>query len=114
MTEAKRGDIWLIDLADPVDHEQGFPRTGVVVSHNALNRSRADLVIVVPVTRTQRGLPSHVEIAADGASGLTDTSYAQTEQVRAVSATRLGRRLGAVASGEQAQIDRSLQRMLDL
>lgn len=41
-----------------------------------MNRSRAGLVIVVPVTRTRRGLPSHVEIEP-ASSGLRETGYAK-------------------------------------
>lgn len=114
MPDARRGDLWLIDLGNPVGHEQGYRRPALVVSHEGLNRSAAELVIVIPVTGTLRPLPSHVEIETTGQSGLTDTSYAQVEQVRAISAARLVRRLGAIDPAVLASVAASLRRMLDL
>lgn len=118
LPRAARGDVWLIDLGTPLGHEQGFTRPAVVVSHDGLNRSAADLVIVVPVMRTRRALPGHVEIeAGDGTgtgTGLSDTSYAQAEQVRAVTSNRLVRRLGAVDVVTLAKVEEALRRMLAL
>lgn len=103
-----RGDIYLCDFGDPIGHEQGFRRPAVLVSASEL--SRHGLPIVLPVTRTKRGYPTHVEI--DGA--LPVTSYAQCEQVRTVSARRLTRRLGAVDLVALNQIDVILRRILAL
>lgn len=114
MLRAARGELWLIDLGTPLGHEQGFNRPAVVVSHDGLNRSAADLVIVVPVTRTRRTLPGHVEIEAAVGSGLSDTSYAQAEQVRAVTTNRLVRRLGAVDAVTLTKVEQALRRMLAL
>ena len=114
MPRAARGEVWLIDLGTPLGHEQGFTRPAVVVSHDGLNRSAADLVIVVPVTRTRQALPGHVEIDAGAGTGLSDTSYAQAEQVRAVASNRLVRRLGAVDVVTLAAIEQALRRMLAL
>ncbi len=114
MARATRGELWLIDFGEPLAHEQGFIRPGVVVSHDGLNRSAADLVIAVPVTRTRRGLPSHVEIDSGAGTGLSDPSYAQAEQVRAIGAHRLVQRLGAVDVVTQRNIEQALRRMLAL
>src|SRR5580658_6419765 len=89
----KRGEIWTVDFGEPVGHEQAYRRPAVIVSSDRLNSSRAELVIVVPLTRTRRGLPSHVEIAP-GNSGLSELSYAKTEDVKSISTNRLVRRLG--------------------
>jgi mRNA interferase MazF len=114
LPRASRGELWLIDLGTPLGHEQGFTRPAVVVSHDGLNRSAADLVIVVPVTRTRRALPGHVEIEADAGTGLSDVSYAQAEQIRAVTSNRLVRRLGAVDIGTLTRVEQALRRMLAL
>jgi mRNA interferase MazF len=114
LPRASRGELWLIDLGTPLGHEQGFTRPAVVVSHDGLNRSAADLVIVVPVTRTHRALPGHVEIEPGPSTGLSETSYAQAEQVRAVTTPRLVRRLGGVDVVTQSKIEQALRRMLAL
>jgi mRNA interferase MazF len=89
----RRGEIWLVDFGDPIGHEQGYRRPAVVVSADRMNASRAGLTILVPLTRTRRDLPSHVEIEAQ-ASGLQDASYAKCEDVKSVSRERLIHRIG--------------------
>lgn len=113
MTAAQRGEIWLVDFGDPVGHEQGYRRPALIVSADGLNRSRAELVIVVPVTTTRRGLPSHIEIES-GASGLTHTSYAKTEDVKSVSTRRLIQRLGVIPSDGLRGAEHALRLLLDL
>jgi mRNA interferase MazF len=51
-----------VDFGEPVGREQSGRRPAVIMSADALNVSRAGVVIVVPTTTTHRGLPSHVEI----------------------------------------------------
>jgi mRNA interferase MazF len=85
----------------------------VIVSSDRLNGSRAELVIVVPLTRTRRGLPSHVEIGP-GDSGLAEPSYAKTEDVKSISTQRLERRLGLAQPPKLDEIGRALILLLDL
>ena len=113
MTVGLRGDIWLVDFGDPVGQEQGYRRPAVVISDDRLNRSRAELAIVVPVTTSRRGLPSHVEIEP-GESGLERTSYAKTEDVKSVSTNRLSRRLGTVPPDGLNRIEHALRLILGL
>lgn len=61
-------------------------------------------MFVVPLTRTRRDFPSHVEILADGGNGLADASYALVEQMRAVSAHRCGETTGNVGELTLRQI----------
>jgi mRNA interferase MazF len=108
-----RGEVWTVDFGEPVGHQQAYRRPAVVVSSDRLNSSRAGLVIVVPLTRTHRGLPSHVEIGP-GESGLTELSYAKTEDVKSISTDRLVRRLGRAAPAAVDQIGRALALLLEL
>jgi mRNA interferase MazF len=110
---ARRAEIWLVDFGTPIGHEQGFRRPAVVVSADRMNMSRAGLVIMVPVTRTHRGLPSHVELDADDA-GLQDTSYAKAEEVKSVSVERLVRRLGQVPAPQMQRLSSVLRLLLDI
>ena len=59
----KRGEVWVADL-DPVrGHEQAGRRPVLIVSVDSFNAGPAQLVYVVPLTRTDRGVPLHVAIA---------------------------------------------------
>ena len=109
----RRGEVWLVDFGDPVGREQSGRRPAVVVSADALNESRAGVVIVVPCTTSRRGLPSHVEIDP-ARSGLDEVSYAKCEDVRSVSDERLVARLGAVSVDVAFEMARALSFLLDL
>jgi mRNA interferase MazF len=102
----RRGDIYLCDLGDPVDPEQGYRRPVVIVSHD--QTIDYGLPIVVPMTRSKRGYPTHVEI--EGV--LPVTSYAQCEQIRAIAANRLTRHLGTIDAVDLLRIEGIIRRLL--
>lgn len=108
-----RGEIYDVDLGQPVGHEPAFRRPAVVVSVELLNNSPGAPVVVVPVTSTAYGLRSHVEIVS-GRSGLRDISYARCDQLRVISTERLSARLRVVAPNELHAIDQALRFVLDL
>ncbi len=73
----------------------------VVVSTRRYLEVVDTLVIVVPVTRTDRGWPNHPHLL--GIDGL-DRSFAMTEQLRTLSRQRLGDVLGVVSGDCLAEI----------
>jgi mRNA interferase MazF len=92
----KFGEIWDADL-DPVKgHEQGRFRPILIISSDEFNEVAHGLCIAVPVTRTDRGIRSHIRIKA-GEGGLAATSVIMCEQVRSLSVTRLKRKRGMVS-----------------
>jgi mRNA interferase MazF len=109
----RRAEVWLLDFGDHVGREQSGRRPAVIVSSDLLNDSRAGIAVVVPITTTYRGLPSHIEIDPNN-SGLDEISYAKCEDVKSVSEQRLIARLGAVDQQAIFQISRALRFLLDL
>lgn len=93
----------MVDFGTPIGHEQGNRRPAVVVSADRMNSSRAGLVIVVPMTRTRRDLPSHIEVEP-AESGLREVSYAKCEDVKSVSIERLVHRIGRAPQAELSRI----------
>jgi len=83
------------------------------MSSDHLNDSAASLVIVVPVTSTRWGLPSHVEIET-GQSGLADTSYAKGEDIKSVSQGRMVTRYGLADVHVVHQLEVILRTLLEL
>jgi mRNA interferase MazF len=110
---ARRGEVWLLDFGEPVGREQSGRRPAVVISADSLNESRAGIVVVIPLTTTYRGLPSHIEIDRGG-SGLDEVSYAKCEDVKSVSEQRLIGRLGVVGDEVMFRLARTLRFLLDL
>ena len=107
-----RGEIYNVDLGQPVGHEPAFRRPAVVVSVDILNNG-AGLIVVVTVTTTGYGLRSHVELDPEG-SGLDHASYARCDQLRVVSIARLSYRQGMVSPEQMNAIDQALRFVLDL
>lgn len=101
-----RGDIYLCDFGEPLGHEPAFRRPALVVS--AAELSRFGLPIVLPITRTQRGYPTHVELE----HALPVTSYVQCEQIRAIAAERLVRHVGTVDPVDLIKVESVLRRLI--
>jgi mRNA interferase MazF len=110
---ARRGEIWLVDFGKPVGREQSGIRPAVVVSSDRLNEGRSGVLMVVPLTTTRRGLPSHIEIEP-GTSGLESVSYARCEDLKSISMERLDHRQGAAEPGALFEIARVLRFLLEL
>lgn len=96
------GEVWSVTF-DPVrGDEQGGMRPGLVISNDRFNRTPHTFCILVPLTRTDRGIPSHIPIQPPE-GGLRDVSFVLCEQVKSLSVSRLHRRLGTV---EQSTVER--------
>lgn len=108
-----RGEVYHVDLGQPVAHEPAFRRPAVVISVDILNNGPGDLVVVVPISSRDYGLRSHVELEAES-TGLDHMSYARCDQIRVVSTGRLSSRMGMVAPGPLHAIDQALRFVLDL
>lgn len=111
--QPSRGEIWMADL-DPIrGHEQAGQRPVLVVSTNGFNHGPADLVIIIPLTRTARSIPYRVPIEPpDG--GLRATSYALCDSVRSIAKERLIKRWGLVPGAVMEQAEDYLRILLEL
>lgn len=109
----QRGDVWLVDLEPTVGNEQGGRRPVIVVSSDGYNRRRVRVVVVVPITRTDRGYPTHLPLPA-GSGGLDYRSFAMTEQIRVASVERFGRWLGRMDRETMDRVSALLIAVLDL
>ena len=108
-----RGEVYYVDLGQPVRHEPAFRRPAVVVSVDILNNGPGGLVVVVPITTASYGLRSHVELEPED-SGLNRISYARCDQLRVVSVERLSSRQGIIGPQRIQAVDQALRFVLDL
>ena len=109
----KRGEIYLADLGAPVGHEQAFVRPVALLSSQPWLESAPPVVFAVPITRTPRGSPTHVEVEP-GSSGLAATSYLKCEDLRTISVDRLERRFGALDDVTLVRVETIVRRLLAL
>lgn len=113
MSPILRGAVWMADLNPTRGREQAGKRPVLVISDDRLNQSRADLVIILPVTSTDRGIPSHVRVDPPEA-GLKNISFILCEAVRSVSKDRLVHYLGAVAAHTLLGVEDRLRLLMRL
>ena len=111
--EVRTGEIWLAELDPTVGHEQGGRRPVVVVSSNALHALPINMIVAVPLTSHDRGLVTQPQIHSAN-SGLRQASFARPEDMRAIAAGRLRRRLGNASNEDLASISKVLRYYLDM
>lgn len=109
----RRGSIHLVDFDPAVGSESNKTRPAIVISNDAANaaamRRGHGVVTVVPVTSAvDRVFPFQVFLTTAD-SGLDIDSKAQAEQIRAVDVSRLGDRVGAVASASLQELEEAVR-----
>ena len=108
-----RGEIWLADLDPTRGHEQAGRRPVLILSEDPFNRSRAGLVIAVPITSALRSNPFRVRLSPmDG--GLKVESDVLCEAVRSISKDRLVVRFGKVKAATLVIVEDRLRVLLGL
>jgi mRNA interferase MazF len=103
----------MVDLSPTRGREQAGMRPALVLSVDKFNHGPADLVIVLPITKTQRGIPTHVLIPV-GEAGLTIDSYIKCEDIRSISKDRLVRYMGAVTTSRIERVQKWVRVLLGL
>lgn len=90
-----QGEVWWADLSEPTGSGPGYRRPVVVVQCDALNRSRVNTVVCVPLTSTLKwaDAPGNVLLAAR-ATGLPKQSVANVSLIVAVDRGQLTERAG--------------------
>ncbi|MBM4333818.1 MAG: type II toxin-antitoxin system PemK/MazF family toxin [Deltaproteobacteria bacterium] len=113
MDNPLRGEIWLIDLNPNRGHEQAGKRPGLVFSIDLFNQGPAGLIVVIPVTAREKGIPWHVEIKSPE-GGLNKRSFVRCEDIRSVAKEQLVQKLGRVTQNTMAVVEDRLRILLDL
>lgn len=111
--DARQGDVFDTNFDPITGHEQGGRRPALVISVDQLGTGPSGLAIVVPLTRTDRGLSLHVAIEPPE-GGLKARSFALPEQVRSISRNRLTRRRGRVRDETLTQVLRRVHLLMRL
>ncbi len=113
MATPRRGEIWLADLHPTRGREQTGRRPVLVLSVDFFNAGPADLIVVAPLTSTQRDIPLHVKISK-GDGGIKNDSAILCEAIRSISTDRLISRWGTLSREALAEVEDRLRILLDL
>jgi mRNA interferase MazF len=111
----RRGEIYLTALDPTLGREIQKTRPALIIQNDVSNRL-SDITIVAPITSTVRFPlnPVHVLLPAGPSTGLSVTSVALFNQVRAVDRIRLIQRLGAVDDETLGRVDDAIKISLGL
>jgi mRNA interferase MazF len=112
-TLPSRGEIWDVDLRGSRGHEQRGRRPGLVISTDRFDHGPAGLVVLLPLTTRDKGIPLHVELAPPE-GGVRVRSFVKPEDVRSVSTERLVKRRGRVSAEAMAVVESRLRVLLEL
>ena len=113
MRHPQRGEIWLADLALTRGHEQSGQWPVLVLSEDLFNQGLAGLVVVLPLTSTDRGVPLHVPIHPPE-GGLKNPSVILCDAIRSIAKERLLKPWGAISTTTLEAVEDRLRTLLRL
>lgn len=109
-----RGEIWAANLSPVRGREQAGDQLVLVISTNGFNQGAADLVFVLPLTRTDRRIPLHIPIDPPE-GGVTSRSFIVCDALRSISRARLRyQSWGTISAETLAQVEDVLRLLLEL
>ena len=106
-------ELWLVDFGQPYPGERASRRPALVLGPPETFGSRFPVVIVAPLTTTDRSLSLHVEVPATALTGLRHASYVQCELIRSVPTRRLMHKLGVVDPDTSWQVGDVVKTLLN-
>lgn len=62
----KKGDIIYVDCAPQAGHEQSGRRPALIISNEVFNATSGGLMMVCPITNTDKNHPLHVPLPKEG------------------------------------------------
>jgi mRNA interferase MazF len=111
--EPHRGEVWLVSLGVARRGEPGKNRPAIVVSvDQILTGADDELVVVVPISSSRAPSPLRPRVSPE--EGVDTESLAICRGVRAVTRTRLLRRLGMLRAETLREVEQGLARILGI
>jgi mRNA interferase MazF len=105
-----RGDVLWAHLGSPEGHEQSGRRPVLVISHDVFNERSGTVIAVAITSQPQRaGFPLTVELSGED---LPKRSWVKISQIRTLSVTRLGARIGRVSPEEMVRVIEGLNEIV--
>ena len=103
----QRGEVYRFKIPKGIGHEHQGERFGILVQANEL--LPRSVVIVAPTSRSARAASFRPEVVVAG-----EATRVLVEQLGAVDAQRLGRRVGRLTADEMWAVDDALATVLGL
>ena len=107
----KQGEIWWADLNPVKGSEQKGQRPVVIISGNAMNENIPNS-IVCPLSTKVKNYRGCVVLKKDARNKLKSDSEVISFQIRAISQTRLNKKIGVITGEELSAIKKGLFQVL--
>jgi mRNA interferase MazF len=100
-----QGDLYWVDLGEPMGFEPGYPHPHVVIQNNMFNHSRIRTVLVCALTSNLKRAeaPGNV-LLEEGEANLSRRSVVLVSQLFTVDKSQLGEYIGSVSRKRVQQI----------
>jgi len=109
----RQGDIYWVDLAEPVGSEPGYRRPYVVVQNNVFNQSRINTVVLCILTSNlQRAKSPGNLLLAAGEGGIPKASVVNISQLFTVDKAFLVEYCGSLSAKRVAEIISGIQLLI--
>lgn len=100
-----QGDIFWIDLGEPLGSEPGYLHPHVVIQNNLFNRSRINTVVVCALTSNlKRALAPGNVLLDPGEANLPKQSVVNVSQIFTVDKTQIGEKIGTLSDKRVREI----------
>jgi mRNA interferase MazF len=109
-----QGDIYWIELGEPVGSEPGFRHPHVIVQNNLFNRSTIKTILVCPLTTNLKraGAPGNV-LLDKMESSLPKQSVVNVSQLFTVDKSQLDEYVGSLSPKRMAEILKGIYLVLE-
>ena len=88
-------------------------RPALIVSVDLFNQGPAGLVVTLPITSKEKGIPFHLRIETIE-SGLSKKSFIKCEDIRSIAKERLLKRVGRISPQTLTDVEDRLRILLNL
>ena len=110
----KQGDIYWVDLGDPIGSAPGYRHPHVIIQNNDFNRSNIRTVVVCALTTNLKRAAAPGNVRLDvGEANLPKPSVVNISQVFTVDRSQLGERIGTLSPQRIRQILDGLYLLLE-
>jgi mRNA interferase MazF len=94
----RQGDVFWVDLGDPVGSSPGYRHPHVVIQNDVFNHSRIGTVVVIALTSNlaRAAAPGNVQLRK-GEAGLPKPSVVNVSQIFTVDRNQLAQRTGTLS-----------------
>ena len=110
----QQGDVFWVELGEPVGSGPGYRHPHVVVQNNIFNRSRIRTVVVCAITSNLRRAQAPGNVLLDkGEANLPKTSVVNISQLVTLDKDLLAEKIGTVSREKLEQVLEGLRLLLE-